>query len=208
VDPLEKFKPNKILLTGIGIFLILLSGIVFLSTKESEKMQTAAAMPEPISVNSDGEEKAEKKQIKDTPSQKVIMIDVQGSVKRPGVYEMNDGDRVIHAIKKAGGFLERADIRSVNQAQKISDEMVIYVAAKGEDFLNVNQQKEKDGKININTATVEKLEELSGVGPSKAQSIVTYREENGPFTDLEQLLDIKGIGEKTIEEWKEKIVFH
>jgi competence protein ComEA len=135
------------------------------------------------------------------------MVDVQGSVERPGVYQMNEGDRVIHAIQKAGGFLSDAEIRSVNQAQKISDEMIIYVAKKGEDYTSETPASvQEETKININTADAARLQELSGVGPSKAESIITYREENGPFTSIDQLLEVIGIGEKTIEEWKDKIV--
>nr|WP_276516615.1 ComEA family DNA-binding protein [Fictibacillus nanhaiensis] len=137
------------------------------------------------------------------------MIDIQGSVKSPGVYQMNNGDRVMHAIKKAGGFLEEAEARSVNQAQKLSDEMIIYVAAKGEEFnhQNGNAQNNNSDKLNINTADSEELQNLSGVGPAKAESIISYREENGPFTSIEQLLEVRGIGEKTIEDWKDKIEF-
>ncbi|OOE13681.1 helix-hairpin-helix domain-containing protein [Fictibacillus arsenicus] len=138
-----------------------------------------------------------------------IMVDVQGSVNRPGVYEMNNGDRVIDVIKKAGGFLEEAEARSVNQAEKIIDEMIIYVAAKGEEVhpLSSNKGNEKDDLLNINSADLSELQTLSGVGPSKAQSIISYREEFGPFKSIDQLLEVRGIGEKTIEEWKDKIKF-
>ncbi|MGA4719336.1 helix-hairpin-helix domain-containing protein [Fictibacillus nanhaiensis] len=141
------------------------------------------------------------------------MVDVQGSVTRPGVYELKDGDRVLHAIQMAGGFTDGAEVRSVNQALKISDEMIVYVAEKGEKFeLNPanasrNPADEKTTAININSADETVLQTLNGVGPAKAQSIISYREENGPFTSLEQLLEVRGIGEKTIEQWKDQISF-
>ncbi|WP_226535228.1 helix-hairpin-helix domain-containing protein [Fictibacillus halophilus] len=138
-----------------------------------------------------------------------IMIDVQGSVHRPGVYEMNNGDRVIDVIRKAGGFLEEAETRSVNQAEKIVDEMIIYVAGKGEEVhpLSSDKGNDKGDLLNINSADLSELQTLSGVGPSKAQSIISYREEFGPFKTIDQLLKVRGIGEKTIEEWKDKIKF-
>jgi competence protein ComEA len=150
-----------------------------------------------------------KKNEKETDSPIAIMVDVQGSVKSPGVYKMQNGERVIDVIRKAGGLLDEAEARSVNQAQKITDEMIIYVAAKGEEIepLVAKTEKEIGEKLNINSADLTELQQLSGVGPSKAQSIIYYREENGPFTSIEQLLEVRGIGEKTIEEWKDKIKF-
>jgi competence protein ComEA len=150
-----------------------------------------------------------KKNEKETDTPIPIMVDIQGSVKTPGVYKMQNGERVIDAIRRAGGLLDEAETRSVNQAQKITDEMVIYVAAKGEEIepLVTKTENEKGEKLNINSAELSELQQLSGVGPSKAQSIISYREENGPFTSIEQLLEVRGIGEKTIEDWKDKIEF-
>ena len=164
---------------------------------------------QPEIKSSDTEDYKNQRQI--TNEKNIIMIDVQGSVKKPGVYQMKIGDRVIHAIEKAGGFLEEAEIRSVNQALKISDEMVIYVASKGEEYENQEGGSNNDHpvseKININSADQSILQTLNGVGPAKAESIIAYREEHGPFSSLDQLLEVKGIGEKTIEDWKDKISF-
>jgi competence protein ComEA len=200
---MEKLKPfkNWILLTGLGG--VLICGFILFFGNETRGEQQVTVVPEPVREETDPPVKEEKREEKER-----IMIDIQGSVKRPGVYQMNKGDRIIHAIEKAGGFLEIAEIRSVNQAQKISDEMVIYVAAKGENFTSVySNDDEESKKININTASASELESLSGVGPSKAASIIAYREANGPFSSFDQLLEVRGIGQKTIEDWKEKIVF-
>ncbi|WNB93462.1 ComEA family DNA-binding protein [Bacillus sp. NEB1478] len=188
--------------TGMFIVLTIIILLFFINQDQSEEQYLNAQLPEPISA-----EESTPKEKKEKESIKSIMIDVQGSVEKPGVYKMHEGDRVIHAIQKAGGFLSDAEIRSVNQAQKISDEMVIYVAKKGENYSSQTQTKSKEEtKININTADAAMLQELSGVGPSKAESIISYREEKGPFTSIDQLLEVRGIGEKTIEEWKDKIV--
>lgn len=142
----------------------------------------------------------------------VIVIDIKGAVKKPGVYTMNEGDRVVDAIEKAGGFLKEADQNQLNLASLLKDEMVIYVPKKGEQQEKPLQaaanglSQEEDGKIRINSASVEELQKLQGIGPSKAQAIVTYREENGPFKTVEDLLEVSGIGEKTLENIKDDIV--
>jgi competence protein ComEA len=202
---MEKLTKNLKWIIATGMFIVITGVILFffLGQEQPDQQFSNAQTPEPLSIDKSADKETKEKK-KETIS---IMVDVQGSVERPGVYQMNEGDRVIHAIQKAGGFLSDAEIRSVNQAQKISDEMIIYVAKKGEDYTSETPASvQEETKININTADAARLQELSGVGPSKAESIITYREENGPFTSINQLLEVRGIGEKTIEEWKDKIV--
>jgi competence protein ComEA len=195
---------------GAGLLLLILFG-VFIYKNINNKPATVIS-PEQMPLIKDETETIDSETEKnegEAAASDSIMVDVQGSVKRPGVYEMNNGDRVIDVIKKAGGLLEEAEARSVNQAEKIADEMIIYVAAKGEEVpsLSANTEKDKDDLLNINSADLSELQTLSGVGPSKAQSIISYREEFGPFKSIDQLLEVRGIGEKTIEEWKDKIKF-
>ncbi|MDR7072816.1 ComEA family DNA-binding protein [Fictibacillus barbaricus] len=201
---MEKLKKHLKWIIATGVFIVITGVILFffLVQEQPDPPFSNAQIPEPISAD-----KSDDKETKEKKNEKIsIMVDVQGSVERPGVYQMKEGDRVIHAIQKAGGFLSDAEVRSVNQAQKISDEMIIYVAKKGENYSSETPSSvQEETKININTADASKLQELSGVGPSKAESILSYREENGPFTSIDQLLDVRGIGEKTIEEWKDKI---
>jgi competence protein ComEA len=202
---MEKLTKNLKWIIATGMFIVITGVILFffLGQEQPDQQFSNAQTPEPLSIDKSADKETKEKK-KETIS---IMVDVQGSVERPGVYQMNEGDRVIHAIQKAGGFLSDVEIRSVNQAQKISDEMIIYVAKKGEDYTSETPASvQEETKININTADAARLQELSGVGPSKAESIITYREENGPFTSINQLLEVRGIGEKTIEEWKDKIV--
>lgn len=142
-----------------------------------------------------------------------MLVDVKGAVTNAGVYEADPGDRVKDLIEKAGGFSKEADINKINLAQKLADEMVIYVPKIGEETGNAmstalpdSGQGETDGKIAVNTATVEELDTLPGIGPSRAQAIIDYREENGPFKKLEDLLNVTGIGEKSLEKLKDYIV--
>jgi competence protein ComEA len=203
---MEKIKKHMVWLIATGMFLILTAVMLFylLTNEKSETDMATAGLPEPVKT----ENKKPLNKLEQKDADMSIMIDIQGSVENPGVYKMNEGDRIVDAIKKAGGFMSDAEIRSVNQAQKISDEMVIYVAKKGEEFEGSAQQTAaKEAKININAADANELQNLNGVGPSKAESILSYREEHGPFTSIEQLLEVRGIGEKTIEQWREKIEF-
>lgn len=203
-----QLKKHINLVLGAGLLLLILFGVYIYKNINSHTETVNSPDQMPMIKEETIESEAEKNE-KKADNSDPIMVDVQGSVKRPGVYEMNNGDRVIDVIKKAGGFLEEAEARSVNQAEKIADEMIIYVAAKGEEIhpLSSNMGNDKEDLLNINSADLSELQTLSGVGPSKAQSIISYREEFGPFNSIDQLLEVRGIGEKTIEDWKDKIKF-
>ncbi|MBR7797306.1 ComEA family DNA-binding protein [Agaribacter marinus] len=141
-------------------------------------------------------------QVEDTST---VVVDVKGEVNKPGVYELEVEDRVIDAIEVAGGFTKNADESQVNLAQKVQDEMVISVADSESDYSSSLSGTETNEKLRINQASVEEIESLSGIGPAKAEAIVRYREENGPFTTIDDLLNVSGIGEKTIEVFQEEI---
>lgn len=136
-----------------------------------------------------------------------VMVDIKGEVKDPGVYELKSTQRIVDAIQVAGGFLSEADQKQVNLAQKLTDEMVIYIPKVGEEGVSslppLNEGN--DGKINLNQATIEQLETLPGIGPSKAEDILSYREEVGSFKAIEDLKEVSGIGEKTFEKLKDLI---
>ncbi|MBN9653749.1 helix-hairpin-helix domain-containing protein [Halobacillus sp. GSS1] len=145
---------------------------------------------------------------KKTPSA-TMKVDVKGEVNTPGVYTMKEGTRVDDVIKEAGGMTENADMTSVNLAQRIQDEMVIFVTSVTSAQSTSNESGEGDTlsgeKLSINRASASEMETLNGIGPSKAASIIKYREENGPFTSVEDLVNVPGIGEKTLEGLKEWI---
>ncbi|RFA36352.1 hypothetical protein CAI16_04815 [Virgibacillus dokdonensis] len=136
-----------------------------------------------------------------------IYVDIKGEVKNPGVYEMDTEERVIDAIETAGGFTNNANESLVNLAQKVHDEMVIDVLPVGDNGTPAltNGQHTDISKIRINQATVEEIEALNGIGPAKAEAIVQYRDENGPFQQIEDLLEVSGIGEKTLESLEDDI---
>lgn len=138
-----------------------------------------------------------------------IMVDIQGAVKYPGVYSLMEGDRLIDAIHAAGGYLADADSRMLNHAMKLPDEFFIYVPREGEevDFSNPAGSfqpvqgggMEDDGKVDINSANVQELMTIPGIGPSKAAAIIQYREEHGPFGSPDAITEVSGIGQKTFE---------
>lgn len=144
-----------------------------------------------------------------------LVVDVKGAVKSPGVYEAIDGERIIDMITKAGGFLDDADQTKVNLSKKVADEMVIYVPKNGEEtplgFESIQTStssetsSEPSQKINMNEADSSTLQTLPGIGESKAKAIIEYRQTNGPFKCIEDLMNVSGIGEKTFEKLSSSI---
>ncbi|ADL07539.1 helix-hairpin-helix domain-containing protein [Thermosediminibacter oceani] len=143
-----------------------------------------------------------------------IVVHVAGAVKRPGVYELDEGRRVIDAIEAAGGCLSEADLASLNLARKLRDEDKLYVPRIGEFPVtgsagsagaNGGASSAADGRININTAGLEELDKLPGIGPALAQRIIDYRNQHGPFKSVEELKNVSGIGEKKFEELKDLV---
>lgn len=138
-----------------------------------------------------------------------IMVDIKGEVEKPGVYEIEQGTRVIDSIDAAGGFTKEADQNQINLAEKVHDEMVLIVPKLGEESTNpspVVSHQDNEQKIRLNQATKEEIEQLNGIGPAKAQAIIDFREENGMFQQVDDLLQVNGIGEKTLENVKEFII--
>ena len=148
-------------------------------------------------------------------------VDIKGEVLRPGVYEFSCESRIQEVIKKAGGFTEDADETKINLAQKISDQMQIIVpnlhskqeggvtegnSEKGNSS-NTTPSNSKQGTVNINTATLEELQTIKGIGKKKAEAILQYRKEHGPFRTKEDLLQVKGIGKKALEAIESQVTF-
>ena len=146
-----------------------------------------------------------------TTLEAVIFVDIKGEVKKPGVYQMKVGDRVKDALDAAGGLTAEADSQKVNLAQRVEDQMVIVVPKVGEEAEAIpagatSKEVSKEGKVNINTATVEELKTLKGVGEKKAEAIIEYRKKNGSFKTKEDLMKVRGIGKKLFESFEERIV--
>ena len=148
-------------------------------------------------------------------------VDIKGEVLRPGVYEFSCESRIQEVIKKAGGFTEEADETKINLAQKITDQMQMIVpnvhskqeggvtdgnSEKG-NLSNTTPSNSKQGTVNINTATLEELQTIKGIGKKKAEAILQYRKEHGAFRTKEDLLQVKGIGKKALEAIESQVTF-
>jgi len=207
---------EKVLAGAVACLCILL--IAVWGFKEANGQHEEAPPPyQPFEI-----EKKETNPPKKEASPSTVVIEVKGAVERPGVYRLTQGARVYEALAKAGGPQSIADLNWVNQAMLLSDGMVIYVPRKGENmeqlpsFVNHISSSgpassaapaKKEGKIHINTATVEELEQLNGIGQAKANAIWSYRQEHGPFRSLEDIAQVPGIGEKTVQKFKDQVVF-
>lgn len=131
-----------------------------------------------------------------------IVVHVCGAVKNPGVYHISRGSRVYEAIERAGGLKKDADASGINQAELLEDESQIYIPTKTE---QEKAQAAEGGKVNLNTATKDELMTLSGVGESKADSIISYREDKGKFKKIEEIMEISGIKEGLFQKIKDDI---
>ncbi|MCO6541370.1 MAG: helix-hairpin-helix domain-containing protein [Lactobacillus sp.] len=149
-----------------------------------------------------------------TKTSKWIIVDIEGAVNKPGVYRLLPTARVYDVIQHAGGVTEQADLQAINQAQKIHDQSQIFVPDKNNnaarvgssgDVNSANSNAGIEKQVNLNTATIEQLQSLDGIGPKKAELIIKYRQEKGNFSKIEDLTNIQGIGEKTLEKIKSQI---
>ena len=187
----------------IGGILLILVGVGGLFSKKEESVEETTVVETTVL--------AEKTEVS-TTQETVIFVDIKGAVKNPGVYQMKVGDRVKDALEAAGGLTDEADSQKVNLAQRVEDQMVIVVPKVGEEGAAVvpagatSKEASKEGKVNINTATVEELKTLKGVGEKKAEAIIEYRKKNGSFQTKEDLMKVRGIGKKLFESFQERIV--
>jgi len=156
--------------------------------------------------------------VAESQSNSKVMIDVGGEVIKPGVYELNNGDRVNDALVAAGGLAAGADRdwveKNLNKAEKVVDGQKIFIPKVGDilgdsvvsrDVLQNVSTNTGTKIVRINTATLEQLDTLSGVGPSIAQKIIDYRTQNGGFKNVEELKLVSGIGDKLFEKIKDDI---
>lgn len=134
-----------------------------------------------------------------------VFVHILGEVNRPGLYRFRDGDRAIDAVSAAGGFTAEADRHQLNLARFLSDGEQIYVPAQGETPNAGAPAQGPGGKVNLNTADAAMLESLPRVGPAMAQRIIDWRETNGRFSSVEDLLGVTGIGEKTFADLKDLV---
>lgn len=206
-----KQLPKKWLLLGSGasmvILITLLVGIYLMVNKEA---QVDTTMWEETSLTTTAEAATDATKER---AETMIYVDIKGAVKVPGIYQLKNQQRIWDALALAGGVSEEADIAQVNYAQKVKDQMIIYVPKKGESVAqsletlqeSASAQQNQEEKINLNTATEAELQTISGIGAKKAQEIIRFRDEQGPFKTVEELKNVPGIGEKTVERLKDML---
>ena len=149
-----------------------------------------------------------------SPADDVLIVDVVGKVQQPGIVTVPKGSRVFEAIEAAGGLRGRVDTTSLNLARELADGEQILVGLQPVDASGAPTASgapsagaaPAGAKVNLNTATLEQLDTLPGVGPVTAQAILGWRETNGRFGAVDDLLDVKGIGEATLAELRDLVV--
>ena len=207
---LMEYKKILSIIGGVlAVIVIILVGRVMMASSTKEKVMVTNA------VNTTRVEETT------TMMPQNCYVDIKGEVLRPGVYEFSCESRIQEVIKKAGGFTEEADETKINLAQKITDQMQMIVpnvnskqeggvtegnSEKG-NTSNMTPSNSKQGTVNINTATLEELQTIKGIGKKKAEAILQYRKEHGPFRTKEDLLQVKGIGKKALEAIESQVTF-
>ena len=208
---IEKIKEYKIIVicTGLGL---LVGGFFLLKPAPQTAVKETNLQAEVAAVSKDSSTEKEVKEEKEEPvEQDLITVDVKGAVKAPGIYDLPVGSRVNDAVQKAGGLTEQADSKSLNLAQKVSDEALVYVPSKGEEVASQQagsgapSSTSKDKKVNLNKASLEELKQVKGLGGKRAQDIIDHRESNGKFKSVDELKKVSGIGAKTIEKLKDYV---
>ena len=211
---LEKIKQYKLALV-IALIGVVISGFMMLQREQKQENNIQQLMEQTSYSSSSTTEKSKQRSENDQgdKNEGMVTVDVKGAVKKPGVYQLKSSSRVHDALLKAGGMTDEADLKSINQAQKLVDEAVVYVAKVGENVVDVTTNtnastatsQAKAGLVNLNTATEADFQTISGIGQKRAQDIIAYREANGKFKSVDDLKNVTGIGAKTLEKLKEYV---
>lgn len=198
---MEKLKNNKKIIIIIGVIILIIISIYVLTKIDEYNYEE----------NNYEEYFAEEENIIKEEAKKVIVVHIIGEINKPGIVELEEGARVIDAIKKAGGTTEKADLAQINLAYILKDGQKIYIPNTEDNNKKIEyntaniENNIKEEKININTADEDELQRLPGVGASTAEKIIKYREENGSFRKIEDIQNVKGIGEAKYNDLKEQI---
>ena len=196
------FRQNvKSIILAFVCSLVLIIGGLFYFNKNKTEDYSGVSFSNISNETNNKDERAENRH------DEKIFVDVKGAVKHPGVFETTKDKRVKDLIEEAGGLLDDADTSTLNLSQKVKDQMVIYVLKYGEKPKQISDSSSSSNTdvININTANKEQLMKISGVGKTKAEAIISYREKNGDFKKKEDITKVRGIGKATFEKIKDKI---
>ena len=229
----QKQKKKKWLMTGITLVFFLVSGIWYYvvhftgtaagaGTGQNRMDETVTGSDTENTKSAEnpvksGEQTAESKQL--TPEPVYCYVFLCGCIAKEGVYKLPEGSRLYEAVELAGGFTEDADEAYHNLARVIADGERVYIPSKKEtESMNLKERIDdtasgrgtaadtsEKAKVNLNTATKEKLMELPGIGEAKAKDIMEYRTKVGAFATIEEIMNISGIGTAMFERIKEQI---
>ena len=197
------FRQNvkSIILAFVCSLIVIIGGLFYFNQSKTEDYSG-------VSFSNISNETNNKDERAENRHDEKIFVDVKGAVKHPGVFETIKDKRVKDLIEEAGGLLDDADTSTLNLSQKVKDQMVIYVLKHGEKPKQISDSGSSSSNtdvININTANKEQLMKISGVGKTKAEAIISYREKNGDFKKKEDITKVHGIGKATFEKIKDKI---
>ena len=197
------FRQNvkSIILAFVCSLVLIIGGLFYFNQNKTEDY-SGVSFSNISNETNNKDEKAEDKH------DEKIFVDVKGAVKHPGVFETTKDKRVKDLIEEAGGLLDDADTSTLNLSQRVKDQMVIYVLKHGEKPKQISDGGSSSSNtdvININTANKEQLMKISGVGKTKAEAIISYREKKGDFKKKEDITKVRGIGKATFEKIKDKI---
>ena len=197
------FRQNvkSIILAFVCSLVLIIGGLFYFNQNKTEDY-SGVSFSNISNETNNKDEKAENRH------DEKIFVDVKGAVKHPGVFETTKDKRVKDLIEEAGGLLDDSDTSTLNLSQKVKDQMVIYVLKHGEKPKQISDGGSSSSNtdvININTANKEQLMKISGVGKTKAEAIISYREKNGDFKKKEDITKVRGIGKATFEKIKDKI---
>lgn len=191
-------------LTGRELVLVGILGVIALG---GAGLWYVRSLPQPVAIRAEPVPAPSA-----TESAPPLIVHVAGWVEEPGVYELPDGSRVIDSLQAAGGAKRGAELAALNLAAPLTDGQQVLVpraadAAQGAGATPAPAGSGATGTtlVNVNVASAEELETLPGIGEVLAATIVQYREEHGPFTSVDQLLDVSGIGEVTLEELRDLV---
>lgn len=197
---------NKEKLIGSIIILVLIAIFIFVGYFVSKPKKRS---DKDIFVESTVVDENKSKTLSKADS-KSICVQIKGAVEKPGIYNLSFGSRLVDLVNMAGGLTKDADEDGIVLVKKLADSDCIIIKRKGE--VNSNNSSvistgsiNNGGKIDINTATVDELDKLPGIGRIRAESIVKYREENGAFNSIEDLKNISGIGDGILSKFKDMI---
>lgn len=217
-----------IIIISVIIFMILNIGKV----KEFEEKETTGNIEKNITVSEESKDNKEKEGNEEDKKENIssetgIFVHIDGYVNNPGVYQIKENERTNVLIEKAGGLKNGYSIKNINLAAKLSDGDKVYIPSIEEEKILGNQNNNnvntvgkhinngnnsnnnvsitKNNKININTANVSELKQITGIGESTANKIIDYRENVGKFKKIEDIKEVKGIGDSKFESLKNKI---